>query len=229
MKVDFSAEVFSVINQQYDYAFDSKSNVAKWVSFSKSEVELPAGESHKVNYSIGVPLSAEPGGNYISLFASTEAGLQTEGITSRQRVASLLYITVQGNVSRLGSLTALNSPWLLSGGDTWSATIQNTGSTHFRSRYSVKMKDIFGGVIANSPGEALILPGTVRLVSGSIPTPQFPGIYQTEYTLGLGDTPAVIKKSYVLYMPPLFIVATVAFSVVGLFWLKQLRDLKKKS
>jgi hypothetical protein len=229
MEVNFSAEAFSVINQQYDYSFDSKADIANWVKFSQTEIALPAGKSQKVSYSIGAPVSAEPGGRYISLFASTEAGLQSEGITSRQQVASLLYITVQGDVSRLGKLASLSSPWLLSGTDTWSATVQNTGSTHFRSRYSVKVKDLFGGVIASSPGEALILPGTVRLVSGSIPAPQFPGIYQTEYTIGLGDTPAVIKKSYVLYVPPLFIIAVVAFAIVGIFWFKQLRSLKKKS
>jgi hypothetical protein len=71
MSVAMSAEVFSVINQQYDYAFTAESNVVQWVSFDHTEISLQPGKSQDVKYMVGVPLSAEPGGRYISLFAST--------------------------------------------------------------------------------------------------------------------------------------------------------------
>jgi hypothetical protein len=215
MTVRLSAESFSVINQQYDYAFTAESELSGWVVFSPSEVTLAAGESNVIPYKVGAPLSAEPGGRYISLFASTDTEGSNGGVSSRQRIASLLYITVSGDVSRTGKLVSLSSPWLVGDKSTWSASLQNMGTTHFRSRYSVSVQDIFGnntGVQTN--GDALILPGTIRLVTGAIPLPQLPGLYKYEYVIGLGDTPAVSETHIVLYVPPVFVIGVAAASVL---------------
>jgi hypothetical protein len=200
--VNLSAEEFSVIDQQYDYSFTEESNVAKWVNFNSNEVNLNAGESREVKYNVGVPLSAEPGGRYISLFASTDTGQQAQGVISRQRIASLLYITVTGDVTRSGNLIGLTSPWLISDKSDWSATLQNVGTTHYRSRYSVSVQDLFGNEMADkTTGSTLILPGTVRLIDNKLPIPRFPGLYKVIYTIGLGDTPAKTETRLIIYMP----------------------------
>lgn len=224
MTVSMNAEVFSVINQQYDYAFTEESNVVKWVTFNRPEVSLTAGKSEKVMYTIGVPLSAEPGGRYISLFASTDTGLSEGGVESRQRIASLLYITVTGDVSRDGHLVSLTSPWaVFSDKSNWSVALQNTGTTHFRSRYSAKVQDLFGGKVANMTGDALILPGTVRAVSDKLPLPQWLGIYKVVYTIGLGDTPAAVKTRFMLFMPLWTIYVTIAAVIILILWLRRKR------
>lgn len=222
MVVGLDAEEFSVINQQYDYAFTAESNVTKWVTFSDPEINLAAGEIKKVSYTIGVPLSAEPGGRYISLFASTDTGSNNSGVVSVQRVASLLYITVLGDVSRFGHLMSLSSPWWISGNSKWSTVIQNTGTTHFQSRYNVKIKDLlWGGTSASMSGDALILPGTVRLVVDTLPAPKWPGIYKVNYLIGLGDTPAVKQTRLILYLP-LWATILMIIAVTGLtYWLRR--------
>jgi len=195
MVVSLNAEEFSVINQQYDYAFTQESQVAKWVTFNPSELTLAAGEGKTVSYQVSVPLSAEPGGRYISLFASTDTGAQQDGgVNSRQRIASLLYITVLGDVTRAGHLISLTSPWAISGESKWSVAIQNTGTTHFRSRYTVNIHNVLSYDVGSSTsGDALILPGTIRSIVDTLPLPLFPGLYKYIYTIGLGDTPAVIE------------------------------------
>lgn len=206
MKVSLSAEEFSVINRQYDYAFTTESDVTKWVTFSTTEVNLKAGESKKLSYSLGAPLTAEPGGRYISLFVGTDTETQDGGVISRQRIASLLYITVLGDVTRAGHLVSLASPWVISGKSRWSVALRNTGTTHFRSRYNVSVQSVLGSSeVAASTGDALILPGTVRVVSDVLPAPQLPGLYKVVYTIGLGDTPATVETRWVFYMPPLAI------------------------
>ncbi|MEP7204648.1 MAG: hypothetical protein ABI716_00445 [Candidatus Saccharibacteria bacterium] len=205
MKVSLNAEEFSVINQQYDYAFTEESGVASWVTFASNEVSLAAGESQKVLYRVGAPLSAEPGGRYISLFAATDSQSQSEGISSRQRIASLLYITVNGDVSRIGQLVSLSSPWVINGDSRWSVVLRNSGTTHFRSRYSAQLQNLLNhNIDASMSGDALILPGTVRAVTGALPAPKLPGFYKAIYTIGLGDTPAKIETRIVLYMPPAY-------------------------
>lgn len=210
MTVNVSAEEFNVTNQQYDYAFTAESDVTKWVTFSSPEVDLAVGESKTISFMVGVPLTAEPGGRYISLFASTDSETHSGGVSSRQRIASLLYITVIGDVSRAGHLVSLVSPWAVGGDSTWSVALQNTGTTHFRSRYNVKVQNVVGrAVVATMAGDALILPGTVRAVSDTLPVPQIPGLYKYIYTIGLGDTPATVETRFVLYVPPVAIVVVV--------------------
>ena len=220
MTVNLSATEFSVINQQYDYAFTDESNLAKWVTFGQSEINLAAGKSQKVTFTVGVPLSAEPGGRYVSLFASTNVATSDSAVESVQRIASLLYITVTGDVTRVGHLVSLSSPWIISGQSMWTVALQNTGTTHFRSRYNVQTQNLFSASVASSFGDALILPNTIRLVSDDLPLPQLPGIYKIVYMIGLGDTPAVTETRYLLYMPPaaMIILVILVITASGLIY-----------
>jgi len=220
MVVQLSAEEFSVINQQYDYAFTAESNVAKWVTFKTLEVDLGVGESSKVMFTVSAPLSAEPGGRYISLFASTDVKTSDSGVSSRQRIASLLYITVIGDVTRSGNLISLSSPWLAINSSTWGVVLQNTGSTHFRSRYNIQVMDLFGGEVTKIQGDVLVLPGTVRAISNELPLPQMPGIYKVVYNVGLGDTAARVEIRYILYMPLIAIIILIAVVVPAILWLR---------
>lgn len=226
MSVSLNAEEFSVIDPQYDYAFTVESDLTKWVSFVPENTSLVAGETKKISFSVGVPLTAEPGGRYISLFASTNTSAPVGGVSSRQQIASLLYITVRGDVTRSGHLVSLSAPWAIGGQSIWSINLQNTGTTHFRSRYNVSVQNLIGNsVVASMAGDALILPGTVRAVSDTLPSPQLPGIYKVIYTIGLGDTPEAVETRFMVYMPPqalILALVTITLLVTGL-WRHRLR------
>jgi len=231
MKVNLTAEEFSVINSQYDYAFSQVSDVTKWVSFENSEINLSAGETMKVKYTIGVPLAAEPGGYYLSLFATTNTQSQTDNsVNSQQRVASLLYITVSGKVTRVGKLVSLSSPTMVSGKTNWSVLLQNTGTTHYRSRYNVQIVNLFSNEIeASSQGDALVLPGSLRLINSNLPLPKLPGIYKAIYTIGLGDTPARVEIRYIVYITPLLVLALVLSILALYFWISHRHNKKLKN
>lgn len=202
MTVELTSEAFSVINEQYDYNFTVESKTAKWVIFEKEFVELVPGASSDVKYSINVPLSAEPGGQYISMFASTDTSGAESSVTSKQRIASLLYITVMGDVTKTGRLVSLASPWYVGGDSMWSMSLQNTGTAHFRSKYKIRVIDLFGKVItSSSENESLILPNTIRSISGLVPQPKVPGIYKLSYDISLGDSPSRIETRYMLFVP----------------------------
>jgi len=201
MNVSMSAEAFGVINEQYDYSFDPTSKVASWAHFDPSGLVLAAGKSATVDYSIGVPLDAEPGGQYLSLFASTDIKGDAKGISTSERVGSLLYITVDGKVTHTGHLLKLLVPWTTTGSDSWTATIQNTGTTHFTSMYTLEVKTLWDSEVSSSSGSSLILPNTIRSVQGTIAQPEVPGIYKVAYTASLGDSPSVTVYRYMLYMP----------------------------
>jgi hypothetical protein len=220
MTVSFMVEEFKVIDEQYDYEFIAESNITSWVSFKPSEVVLKAGEAKKVNYTVGIPLTAEPGGYYISMFASSAVAAGDGDGNSQQRVASLLYITaasdVLGAATRSGHVLSLSSPWLVVDKGAWGMTLQNAGTTHYRSEYTVKTEDLFGGTVGENKDSALILPGTIRAIQGEMSLPSVPGIYRVIYTIGLGDVPGVTETHYMVFLPPWAILTlTTAIVVAG--------------
>jgi hypothetical protein len=214
--VDLSAEEFSVVNENYDYAFSTESDVAKWVSFDDSKITILGNQSLNVNYAVNVPSSAEPGGRYISIFASTESSVDI-GIESRQRVASLLYITVLGDISRSGDIINLSSPWLVFDSGDWSASLQNTGTAHYVSRIDVNVLNLTNNkIVASGSREAMILPGTIRLVTDKLPQLKWPGIYKIVYQISLGDKSSADEVRYVLYLPPMAIALIVIILTIFL-------------
>ncbi len=219
LAVTMNAEVFSVINEAYDYSFNPSGKEVAWVTFGRKQVTVAAGTSETVSYKIAVPLDAEPGGRYLSLFASSQTNVATTGVTAINRVASLLYITVAGNVTRTGTLLSLNSPFLTFEDPTWTATVQNSGTTHFHSIYSVSVTPVFGGAsVKSAQGDSLILPSSIRLLSQSIPRPDILGIYRLDYTVGLGDVAAYQATKWMLYVPPLQSLLVLAI-IIGIFFL----------
>lgn len=219
--VELSAEEFNVINKNYDYVFTENSDIVKWVSFKESMVNLAPKESRSVEYYIGVPNNAEPGGKYLSLFVSTE--IKDEGdidnLISKQRVASLVYVNVEGEVSRVGNLILLNTPWLTTGTSNWSATVRNSGTTHYHSVYGVSVYDLFGNKKSELTNESLILPASIRLISGKLPQLFLPGIYKTTYEISLGDSPQIKKSSLIIYLPEWFILLILL--VIGVLIIKK--------
>lgn len=230
MTVNFFAEEFKVTDEQYDYEFITESNIVSWVSFKPSEVVIKPGETKRVSYTVGVPLTAEPGGYYISMFASSAVATGDDAGNSQQRVASLLYITaasdVLGAATRSGHVLSLSSPWLVVNKGTWGMTIQNAGTTHYRSEYTVKVEDLFGDMVGEGKDSALILPGTIRSLSGELNLPSMPGIYKAIYTIGLGDVPSVTEVHYMIFLPPWAVSMLVAVLVVASYLLY--RKLSKK-
>jgi hypothetical protein len=229
MTVNMSAEGFSVTDIQYDYSFDPGSALVKWVHFTTDTFTLLPGKSQTVGYTISVPIGTEPRGHYISLFASTTL-TGSGGVASQERVASLLYITVAGDVTMLGHLLSLNTPWITGGSASWTATVQNTGTTHFRTTYSLNVKTLWDSTVATTSRNTLILPSSVRLVEDSIPHVQLPGIYKLVYDVTMGDAPTAHVTHYILYMPSydFIIIAAILFYITILISRRVTNNKQKK-
>lgn len=216
-QIDLSAETFNVTNQSYDYLFKTETTESRWVTFNRYSLLLKAGEETSITYEVSVPIDAEPAGYYLALFAlnrppSSEDG----GIIPSERVASLLYLTVSGDTVRTGKLVQLRSPFIVFGESNWSATLQNSGTLHYRSVYSSKISSIFGNEIKSHEDSRLILPSTVRLIEGSMQLPDILGIYKVTYSVSLGDTPGHSETRWFLYLPPLQLIL-ITLIIVGIF------------
>lgn len=200
LRVNLSAEEFTVTNDQYDYAFQPKSPINKWVNFAENNITIDADQTYTADYLISVPIGAEPGGKYFSLFASALPTVNN-GITSVDRVGSLVYLTVPGAITKTGELVSLNSPIISTGAIRWSASIRNSGSAHFRSQHDATVTTLWNTDVSTSTSSKLILPASIRLLQGTIDSPKWLGIYKIYYNFELGDNPSTQQSRYIVYLP----------------------------
>jgi hypothetical protein len=216
--VTLDAEKFKVTDEKYDYSFSTTSQINSWVSFSKNSFNLQPGISQLIQATISVPVTAESGGDYISLFATSQPiNSASNTISTSERVGSLLYITITGPSTSNGSLVSLTLPFLSLRTPDWNATIHNGGTAHFRSAYSLKLSTLFGQSLGTTQSSSLILPNTIRLVTGSLPTVSWIGIYKADFTIGLGDNPTKHITRYIAIVPPLQAIALLVIIVWTIF------------
>jgi hypothetical protein len=228
LSVMMSDEEFKVVNEHYDYVFLPQSPINSWVHFAQDTVVINPGQSYVANYLISVPNGSEPGGKYISLFASAQPS-SNDGINSVDRIGSLVYITVPGAITKTGALLSLESPLVGVGVINWSATIQNAGTAHFRSNYSVDVKTLWNTPVTTTTDSSLILPASVRLLSGDIPHPTVMGLYNVTYNFELGDTPEAVRTKLLLYLPVAQVLPAIgALLLMSLYVTHRFRTLRKK-
>lgn len=202
-QIDLSAESFNVTNQAYDYLFKVGTPETTWVTFDQTSLSLGKDESATVNYQVSVPIGTEPGGYYLALFALNRPLSTVSGISPTERVASLLYLTVLGDASREGKFVQLNSPVIVFNQADWSATLQNSGTLHYRSTYTASVRSVFNQELTVKEDSRLILPNSVRLVEDSLILPPILGLYKVVYTISLGDSPSYQETRWFLYLPPI--------------------------
>lgn len=217
-----SAEVFSTINEDYDYKLDAQNDQTNWVRYNPSKFELEVGKSKEVIYSLAIPANAEPGGHYIALIASVESSPENEGVITIERVASLLYIDLPGEQTKRARLVSLDVPLFSTKTDIKTIfRLQNSGTVHFRSNSIVEVKNIFGKTVHTEPTSKLLLPGTIRRNELSIKLPKLPGVYILNANIGLGDNDSASERKLVIVLPPGLTILIVAVISILIYTLRQ--------
>lgn len=206
VNVNLAFEQFSVADYTYDYKFEPPTE--DWISFEVDSVELKKTESRTVNFDIHVPEDARPGGHYFTLFAA-----MARGDGKRVRAATVLYLTVDGQLKKTSDILGDTMPLFVVGDlIPYSFDIKNTGNTHFL----VYVTGGLQGVGASHTNETahVLMPDKIRKIEGTIPAPTMPGIYQASYEIKDEDGVKMVRSQSVIYIPPW----SWAF-VIGLVWM----------
>jgi len=194
--ITLSVEQFSVADYTYEYQFTQAKD--DWVRLSETQLTLQPEKSQKLNFVAAPPANASPGGHYFTIFAS--AHLQNDA--SEVRAATVLYITVEGALRLSSAVNGTTIPFFSFGNDIpFSLNVKNTGNSHFFTYTSGKLE----GFSAQSGGPEvtnLLLPGTSRIISSSIPAPLLPGVYKAVFGYRTDGNQTVQRSSYVVYVPP---------------------------
>lgn len=224
LAVSLSVQEFSVSDYTYTYQFRMPKE--SWITFSEPQFTLEPRKTKTVSYIISPPANAAPGGKYYTVTAS--APIKDGQVTSNIQVAAPLYIAVGGEAIYASQLVDHTVNQIAFGGRIpFSLDIKNTGNIHYNIATSARLTGLFTNISAESSTH-ILLPGTIRHIDSSLPTPIFPGIYQATYgyTTDYSDSP-VLLKAYVLYTPPWFY-AFIGLGVWGL-WILYKNVRKRKN
>ena len=205
--ITLSYEQFSVADYTYDYQFMAPKEA--WISLETTSVQLKRTESRTISYDIAAPHDAQPGGHYFTLLAS-----MSRGDGKVVRAATVVYVTVKGDLKKDYSIVNHFAPWLSTGSDVpYSFDVLNTGNTHFLVYVSGELKGV-SAKEKTTEAAHILLPGKIRKVEGRIPSPLLPGFYQATYGFKDEDGHETTRSQLILHAP-LWSWAL----VVGVIWL----------
>lgn len=220
LDVKLSVKQFSVTDYTYDYSFEEPAN--NWLQLSSPTVRLEPNQSRNVPYTIQVPPKSAPGGRYYTLFAS--ANLSPQGIHNTVQAADLVYLTVKGELNTVSHLESSSIQWL-SFGHTIPFNLRpiNTGNVHSFVYVSGQLRGLFVRPPMTS-GAHLLMPGKVRNLNDSIPSPILPGIYQATYGYKTEGGWVIQQSRWIVYIPPWSIAFLLAgLLVAGKIWTRKKR------
>ncbi len=125
-----------------------------WVTLPSRSVRLKSAERAYLPVTVRVPANASAGDHYTAVVIQRDLPSEVpSGFNVVSRVASLLLITVEGDVVRDGSLQGLTSArgvyWSLPA--TFTAEYRNTGTVHLVPTGAVRIKNLFRAVVDEIP------------------------------------------------------------------------------
>jgi hypothetical protein len=204
--ITLTVDSFSVADYSYDYQFEGAKH--DWITVDTPTIHLAKDQTQKVPFEISVPAGTPSGGQYFSILASTR--IASGGISTQVQVASVLFITVTGQLVQTVNLLDSKLPSLTFTGDiVYSLNVRDTGNVH----YFLYAASLETGLFTdrNSQGGAhLMMPDTAREIDGDIKTPWWPGVYKVTYGYVTDAGKSGSQIGYVLYLPPWLLIIPLA-------------------
>ncbi|MBA3020136.1 DUF916 domain-containing protein [Propionicimonas sp.] len=236
-----AADAFNEANGDFslrDSATD-KAGAASWVSFNGSpqlKINLKAGESRTVPFTVTIPKDATPGDHAAGVLASAT----TEGqVRVERRIANRMYVRVSGDLQPILTISSFSGTYHsgfnpLDGSITVAATVTNSGNVALEGTNTISTSTWFGLGVGQTVRTELpeILPGntsTVTFEVGGIPQVGY-GVVRMLVQGGIsGDAPdpgplPVIQRDALVWAIPWLLVGLVVLGVAGWFFLRWRRD-----
>ncbi len=216
---------------------DSGYNQIKdWIKIEKDSGVVAPNETKEINFTIRVPEDAPAGGQYAAiLVGSTGSGNENTGgmtITQALQMAHLIYADVAGETVHKTSVTDLNVPSFLFGGDiSASAVIKNEGNTHISVSYVLQVFPLFSNeeIYTNEeePFTNTVVRDSLRSTTVTYPNTPNIGIFNVRYRVFVdGELMGEVEKMVIVC--PMWLLFIIFFAIIMIIaWV--IARYKKKS
>jgi len=188
-----------------DPSEDLTYSLARWVTVNPSSFILDPNAVKSVQFTINIPIDAEPGGHYGSVLAAIRAtGGNTGGVSIAQKVGSLLLMNVAGEVKedlRIVELSA--APFSEYGPVDIVSRFENNGSVHVKPRGFILIENIFGRETDKLElPQKNVLPRSIRRIEVPWGDRYMFGKYQATLTAIYGSTNSPISAVTTFWVIP---------------------------
>lgn len=219
----------SPIEEEIDLTLSESFNAASWIEVSEPHHILKGRERRRLEATVTVPETAEPGGHYATIVLEPMVSAFSTG-QSTAKVASqigiLVFITVKGDA--ITEATFRDNPQLsrlqTSRSVPVTAAVANTGTIHVLPSSKLVVRNLFGFNKTELPLKPrLVLPNTIKKFTTEWGKAPVLGIYSVQAvgTYGSGQTELVSGKKYfvvVRWLP--ILVSLVLLLAAGTFIIK---------
>lgn len=134
-----------------------------WIIIAPTDKEgtIAPGDRKMIQFSIDIPVGADPGGHYAALFAKqvtkTPEGKSVLGV--QNRVGALILVTVPGNVTKTAQITNFTyTKFFWKDPAEFAMKVKNTGSVHYDSVAKVTLTSLLGKKTEIDLGKHTIIP-----------------------------------------------------------------------
>jgi len=229
-----STQPYHVVGDIYDPQFTilaGTTDASSWIQFDEERSQtLLAGKTKDVLYTLTVPTGTAPGGYYAVIFAETNPEISKNGVTPRNRVGNILYITVAGAVETKGSIEKPSSdiPSVIWGNSAAvGVLVKNTGGVHYLTKTHLNISSVFGRSLFNAELERYVLPQTQRLITANWEKLPAIGIYKVARDSTIAGSVQRLPDTYIVVIQP-WIFAVIIIGIAYLVTLAVLRARQKQ-
>ncbi len=160
---------FMPVSEEGDFGLTS------WIKYAENKITVPSKSTGKLKFTINVPLDADPGGHYASIYFNTGKANLSESTNSavgvEAQVNSLVLLRVSGEVIEKAELESFE----MDGGKTllyrlpanFVLRLKNSGNIHIKPKGNIEIKNLFGkrvSLIDANPIKSRVLPKSIRKI-----------------------------------------------------------------
>lgn len=179
---------------KFDTAGALPDSCSNWITISPLEMEIPAGQSQQVRYTINVPSGVQGTFRAMIMFQTVPRPASGQRVMFVSgRIGTAVYVTVGAQAKRLriDSFGASPTDTLL--------TIENTGNTYVRIKGNIQYQDASNHTIAEAslPG-SVVLSGQNNQRDFDITNPKLPsGTYTVTVVIDYGGAVLIGARTHV--------------------------------
>ena len=151
---------------------DEQIGLSQWISTDVDSITIEPGEQRKVKIIIDVPMDAEPGGHFASLFVTLNPPSEDDfeqGVGLGSNLGLLLLVHVNGDINEDSELLEFGIVEEKTKGNrlptTFYTRTKNSGTVHFKPRGTIDIYNMIGRKSESVPANPLggnVLPKSVR-------------------------------------------------------------------
>jgi len=185
-------------------------------------------------YTLNVPPTAAVGGHYGAIFIETvpPPGKGGAFVSRVERIGTLFYLTVSGDLNLKGSIQSLKVPWYQAVAPVvGTLRMRNDGNTHFIAEGTAQLSSPFGRVGQPIAFKGAVLPGTVRRFDLKLPSSAPIGPYKVTADVKYLDREETVS-AWMLLMPRVtfyIVSATICLLLILAIWtvVRRIRKLRQ--